>query len=329
MFFDPSPPPARAFRGRVLEHRKTIVVWLVRAVVVVGAVTISTLVPVQSRVATLALIGIGGLAGIQAALVLIARRRTRRLESIATEHGLSYSPRTIWAPSTTAVKGVTNPRLVDSFSRRDGDVTLSIGTLEFGCERSGVQVTERWGLIEWTFESGPLPHLFVQAVGPGSRSLPAALDSDQRRRLEGDFPRHYALYCRPGAERDALYVLTPELMAALVDRGRAASLEVSRGTLRLYSPYAFDPNDRLAWSDRAALIAGVGTKAVERVRRLGRMTDSSAAVESRPINDLGSVQAAAGAVRLRSSGRSNRSTTLVEIACVLIVAAVFLWTWTH
>lgn len=325
MFFDPLPPPARTVRARLLEHRSSVVAWSVRAVVITVAVTISTLVPVQSRVATLALLGIGGLAVVQGALSLISRQRTKRLGILAAEHDLHYEPRKPWSPSTTILKGVTNATLVDSFRRQENGVTLTMGTLRFGCERAGVQVTERWGLIEWSFESGPLPHLFVQAVGPGSRTLPAALDADQRRALEGDFPRHYSVYCRPGTERDALYILTPDLMAALVDEGRAACLEVDDGTLRLYSPYAFDPGDVRAWADRAALVDGVGTRAVERVRRLGRAPRSPVPATAAPDGDV----ASAKAPRLRSTARSNRSTVLVEVACALVVAGVFIWAWTH
>ncbi|MBF4573985.1 hypothetical protein ITJ64_15845 [Herbiconiux sp. VKM Ac-1786] len=327
MFFDPPAPPARTIRARLLEHHTAIIAWSARAGVIAGAVTISTLVPLQSRVTTLALLGIGGLAVIQGALALMSRQRTKRFGILAAEHGLDYSSRKPWAPSATVLKGVTNATLLDSFRRQENGVTLTMGTLRFGCERAGVQVAERWGLIEWTFESGPLPHLFVQAVGPGSRTLPAALDADQRRALEGDFPRHYLVYCRPGTERDALYILTPDLMAALIDEGRAACLEVDDGAVRLYSPYAFDPGDPLAWADRAALVDGVGTRAVERVRRLGRAPGTPAMATA----GTGGVPAGASAPapRLRSTARSNRSTVLVEVACTLVVAGVFIWAWTH
>ena len=39
--------------------------------------------------------------------------------------------------------------------------------------------------------------------------------------LEGDFDRHFTLYAPDGYGRDALYLLTPDLMSRLIDSARA------------------------------------------------------------------------------------------------------------
>lgn len=47
----------------------------------------------------------------------------------------------------------------------------------------------------------------------------------QRLSLEGDFDRHFTLYCPAGYERDALYILTPDVMANLIDGARSFDVE--------------------------------------------------------------------------------------------------------
>ncbi len=41
--------------------------------------------------------------------------------------------------------------------------------------------------------------------------------ADQVLPLEGDWDRHFTLYCPEGYERDALQVMTPDVMAAMID----------------------------------------------------------------------------------------------------------------
>lgn len=69
-----------------------------------------------------------------------------------------------------------------------------------------------------------LPHLMID--GQKNGSLRQLLPGQQRLSLEGDFDRHFAVYVPEGYSRDALELLTPDVMAGLIDYGRYWDIEV-------------------------------------------------------------------------------------------------------
>lgn len=69
-----------------------------------------------------------------------------------------------------------------------------------------------------------LPHLMIDARGNGS--LRQMLPGTQRLSLEGDFDRYFSVYVPSGYERDALELLTPDVMACLIDHGRRWDVEI-------------------------------------------------------------------------------------------------------
>lgn len=69
-----------------------------------------------------------------------------------------------------------------------------------------------------------LPHLMIDSRRNGS--LRAFLPGAQRLSLEGDFDRHFTVYAPGGYERDALELLTPDVMVCLIDHGRRWDIEV-------------------------------------------------------------------------------------------------------
>lgn len=84
-----------------------------------------------------------------------------------------------------------------------------------------------------------LPHMVLDAKQNNFFSslttLPANFDTDQTLQLEGDFNNYFTLYAPKKYERDALYVFTPDVMAAVIDAGRAFDIEVVDDNLFLYS----------------------------------------------------------------------------------------------
>lgn len=91
-----------------------------------------------------------------------------------------------------------------------------------------------------------LPHIVLDATANnGLRStLPTRFTRDQKLGLEGDFNNHFTLYCPAEYERDALYILTPDLMALLVDgTGGAFDVEVIDDWMFLYSTHKLDLAD--------------------------------------------------------------------------------------
>ncbi|WP_022880548.1 hypothetical protein [Microbacterium sp. B19] len=70
----------------------------------------------------------------------------------------------------------------------------------------------------------PVPHVMIDSLRNGRlREGPSAV---QRLRLEGDVDRHFAVYAPRGYERDALQLLTPDVLICLIDHGRAWDVEI-------------------------------------------------------------------------------------------------------
>jgi hypothetical protein len=66
-------------------------------------------------------------------------------------------------------------------------------------------------------------------------NLPDSFSRNQTLSLEGDFNNYFTLYAPKEYERDALYVFTPDVMAAVIDAGQTYDMEVIDDNLMLYS----------------------------------------------------------------------------------------------
>lgn len=82
-----------------------------------------------------------------------------------------------------------------------------------------------------------LPNMVLDAKSNnffGFSNLPNYLDKSQRLALEGDFNKHFDLYVPKQYEQDALYLLTPDVMAVLMDHGAKYDMEVVDDKLYFY-----------------------------------------------------------------------------------------------
>lgn len=91
-----------------------------------------------------------------------------------------------------------------------------------------------------------LPHLMIDARGNGS--LRSFLPGTQRISLEGDFDRYFAVYVPNGYERDALELLTPDVMACLIDHGRGWDIEIVEDRLVVASHRSRRSSDRAEYT---------------------------------------------------------------------------------
>lgn len=81
-----------------------------------------------------------------------------------------------------------------------------------------------------------LPHMVLDAKQNnlfGFTNLPDSF-SGQKLSLEGDFDKHFTLYAPTAYGRDALYIFTPDVMAALIDFGDAYDIEIIDDYLMFY-----------------------------------------------------------------------------------------------
>jgi hypothetical protein len=115
-----------------------------------------------------------------------------------------------------------------------------------------------------------MPHIVLDATGNDrtfGSSIPMPIARDQRLSLEGDFDNHFRLYCPTGYERDALYVMTPDLMALLIDDAGDLDAEIVDDLFYLYSNAAFDVSDPALWQRLASIRAILGAKALSQTER--------------------------------------------------------------
>lgn len=87
-----------------------------------------------------------------------------------------------------------------------------------------------------------LPNVFIDSKKNnflGINSLDKFYSKKQVLQLEGDFNNYFTIYVPQDYQKDALYFLTPELMALLVDYGQDYDIEVINNTLKFYRMNGF------------------------------------------------------------------------------------------
>lgn len=132
---------------------------------------------------------------------------------------------------------------------RPGERFFDIGTYRYTIgtrERQRVMV---YGYMAFQIDRR-LPHIVLDSLqnnvslfGLGMSNLPASFSRDQRLSLEGDFNRYFTLYCPREYETDALYILTPDMMALLIDHSASFDVEIVDDLVFIYSPTPFYNGD--------------------------------------------------------------------------------------
>ncbi len=210
------------------------------------------------------------------------RRRRRdlrhgiRIEGLARDNALDHSR--IGPPDRRPgmLFEVGVPVATEHRVRRTEDPTFEIARYTF--DRSGDQRTRvltTWGYAALRLPA-PLPHIVLDARRPNgllSTSLPGmwAPDADQRLGLEGDFDRHFTLYCPKGYEADALYLFTPDVMARVVDRAALYDIEIVDDWLFLYARTGLGGGDARSWRRADEALRALA----EKIDRWGRWREAA------------------------------------------------------
>jgi hypothetical protein len=92
-----------------------------------------------------------------------------------------------------------------------------------------------------------LPHMVLDSknnnfnvFGKSLTNLPVSMKNGQKMSLEGDFDKYFTLYAPKNYKRDALYIFTPDLMAAFIDKSGQYDAEVIDDMLFIYSNKPLD-----------------------------------------------------------------------------------------
>jgi hypothetical protein len=127
---------------------------------------------------------------------------------------------------------------------------------------SGRSRTEKhWGYVRVKLVR-KLPHMLLDAKSNNIfgklSNLPESFGK-QTLSLEGDFDKYFTLYVPEGYQRDALYALTPDVMAALVDAGKEFDIEIVDDELFIYGP-AIDLGLQSRIEPLLAVVDRIGTE---------------------------------------------------------------------
>ena len=192
----------------------------------------------------------------------------RDAETYAAEHGLLYSA----VDKNPRYPGAifsewTNWLAVDHVRSTTGRF-FDAGEFRYDMPAGKTTATMRWGFIAVHLDR-PLPHIVLEAQKHDNwftGGLPLDYGSEQKLSLEGDFDKHFTLYCPPDYETDALYIFAPDLMALLIDETGGKHVEIVGEWLFVYWQLSFTAQ----WTDQIdqvfRIIEVVGTKAVRRPR---------------------------------------------------------------
>jgi len=114
-----------------------------------------------------------------------------------------------------------------------------------------------------------LPHMVLDAKSnnvsvfkQSISNLPTTFDKAQVLSLEGDFDKYFKLYAPKEYERDALYILSPDLMAVLIDHSGQFDVEIVDDKMFVYSSTYFNFSDIESVKKLFKIIEIVGKKII-------------------------------------------------------------------
>lgn len=227
-------------------------------------------------------------------------------------------------------------RRLENVLRRQRDRVIEVGefVFEMGAEKNRRQHRRGYLLLQLDRR---LPHILLDARsndGLFGSNLPHGFDRSQILRLKGDFDRHFTLYCPRGYERDALYVFTPDVMAAFIDGAADVDVEIVDdllfvylgGGLRLDDPAEWGRIERLVsalWPKTAKQTSAYSDDRVERTSSRGGYptTDAPSAADPGHLRRAAILEVAEPGRRLRA----RIPTVTMVLSVALTSAAVAFW----
>ncbi|GAA4193100.1 hypothetical protein GCM10022219_14410 [Microbacterium oryzae] len=209
------------------------------------------------------------------------RERQYRLDRFARANGMSYVPVVKAPPLPGMIFGVGRERRAWDLVRGDAPRFVEFANYQYTTGSGKHKTTHTWAYVAIRLDA-PLPHIVLDALGNNSifgSNLPVGFDADQRLSLEGDFDRHFALYCPEGYEADALYLFTPDIMARFLDNAGQLDVEIVDDWMFLYTRRRISTLDPATW---AWLFSVVGAL-IGKLDQWGRWRDDRMAVGPRPV----------------------------------------------
>lgn len=348
---DPVDPRAvRAFAQELTAGRKTsastVLAWIiggfaaVMAVSFFGPLLVGALSHAPAPVALLVLGGILALVALIAFLIVTGVRRAKerryRLSRFAAANHMDYLDRIENPPLPGMIFRIGNSRLSTDLVRGSSPRFVEFGNYQYTVKTGKNSTTYRWGYVAIRLDV-PLPHIVLDAKGNNSvfgSNLPTSFRKDQQLSLEGDFDRHFTLYCPEGYEQDALYLFTPDIMARFIDNAAELDVEIVDDWLLLYTRRPVSSLDPATWAWLFGVVGALITKLDQWARwRDDRIAGvSSARSLGHPVPGSHDLPFAAPAGMLtpppgvaRQGRRLKRNGSWVAVVITVVILILLVW----
>ncbi|MFU8947224.1 hypothetical protein ACLRGF_10890 [Mycetocola zhadangensis] len=232
--------------------------------------------------------------------------RHYRLAWFATQNGMSYTPGPM--PGTHITPWTQRGALTLTRVMRPLNGTpIEFANYELRSGSAGSTNTGFGGICSIRLPSS-LPHILLQSHSDRPALASAAPARSQVLSLEGDFDKHFTLYCPEGYEQDALYLFTPDVMAHLIDRVHGFDVEIIDDWMFLESSRDVVTTDPDTWRRVLTAADALGDKAVRWARWRETRRDSSAEAPLIPHASAEATRSVAAPARVGRGGKRLRMT---------------------
>lgn len=184
-----------------------------------------------------------------------------RLSRFAQANGMHYEAKVADPPLPGMIFSLGRSRQSTDLVRGTTPRFVEFGNYQYTVQSGKNSTTYRWGYVAVKLDV-PLPNIVLDATGNNGfgSNLPASFQKEQRLSLEGDFDRHFTLYCPEGYERDALYLFTPDIMARFIDNAAQLDVEIVDDWLFLYTQRKVSTLDPATWAWLFGAVGALLTK---------------------------------------------------------------------
>lgn len=259
--------------AKASDKGAAVIVYAVLGVMAVAFCTVTILLAVTNNGHNFlaVLIPVAFIAVFVAIIVAVHRVRTKKLARLY-KFALANHLTMIHDTPNPAYAGMIfdeghSRRINEAFVFADG---TEIGNYQYTTGSGKNQQTHTWAYARLKL-TRRLPHMVLDArknnLFGRLSNLPDSFDKDQTLALEGDFNSYFTLFAPKQYERDALYVFTPDVMAAVVDAGQAYDMEVVDDNLMIYSQGHFKLDSEPQWRQLLGIIGKIGSELRDQSKR--------------------------------------------------------------
>lgn len=209
----------------------------------------SQVAPIANAVVVVGVVAVLAIVTFNVVKPIQTDRARLRVSRFAAANGMTYLDRVDQPPMPGTLFTLGHSRVARMVVRRRQPRFVEFGNHSYTTGKAGELHEHRSGYVAIRLDSR-LPHMVLDAVANDTfgSSLSQSFAKDQRLSLEGDFDRHFRLYCLAGYEADALYLFTPDIMARFIDHAAHFDVEIVGEWMFLYSRDDLATTDPATWA---------------------------------------------------------------------------------